>query len=403
MMIATIKKTLRDYSKPFWIDIGATLLERLAYYTSFMFLAAYLSRERGIASTEIGALVMVLVASLRFFPTIGGHLADRYGYKIILSIGCYLSAIGCLFISLGESKLILCLLLLIWGMGGGLIQPTLQAIVAKEVSPQKHTTAFATFWTAINIGAFIASLLGAYIARHRLSYLFIVSSFLYVSISILISFLYKESDAPREVREISFFDYIIDTLKDRRLILFTLVTMTFNVLYAQLFLGAPLYATKHIDPNAPIGLILTINSLIFICFQIPLAKIIESRLSALTSVAMGTFIASCGIGLISLAHGFAVLLLGIAIFTVGEMFYSANIFTYVSQIAPKGRQAFYMGFFSLSFAVGEGIGSLIGGSLLDHFQTAPQMTWIILFLFGLVGTVFVLIYRQFMERPVSVS
>ena len=62
----------------------------------------------------------------------------------------------------------------------------------------------------------------------------------------------------------------------------------------------------------------------------------------------------------------AFVLLGIMMFSVGEMLSSPKMNEYLGVIAPPGEKALYMGYANIPLAVGWGYGSLMGGKIYDR-------------------------------------
>ncbi|MCK5520742.1 MAG: MFS transporter, partial [Candidatus Marinimicrobia bacterium] len=109
--------------------------------------------------------------------------------------------------------------------------------------------------------------------------------------------------------------------------------------------------------NANAGLIV-----IFVVF----VSWLVSKLRRVTAIFIGIAIASVGL----IAAGFTMngwfVLMGIAMFSVGEMLASPKMNEYLGVIAPPGEKALYMGYANIPLAVGWGYGSLMGGKIYDQ-------------------------------------
>ncbi len=74
------------FAPPFWIANGTELFERLAYYGLQAVLAIYLHERLRFSEEQTGLLQGVFGFVVWFLPIFGGALADRFGYRRILSL-----------------------------------------------------------------------------------------------------------------------------------------------------------------------------------------------------------------------------------------------------------------------------------------------------------------------------
>lgn len=147
--------------------------ERLAFYTMVGILLLYtIDRESGglgypkVVGNEIYGLYLAFVY---FTPYIGGLLADRFlGYRRSVLIGGILFATGFFLMSLGlrwsfvTGLVCLCL-------GNGFFKPNISAMVGNLYQPgdPKRDAGFNIFYMGINIGAFVANFLAAYMRNEH--------------------------------------------------------------------------------------------------------------------------------------------------------------------------------------------------------------------------------------------
>src|SRR5512134_1043787 len=90
---------LRSFPGVFWVANVMELFERAAYYGMNSVLAIYLSNsiaEGGLGFSEqsVGFLQGLIYALTYIVPILGGALADRYGYRRMLTAAFSLLAAG---------------------------------------------------------------------------------------------------------------------------------------------------------------------------------------------------------------------------------------------------------------------------------------------------------------------
>ena len=82
------------FAVPFWVANGTELFERLAYYGLSAVLAIYLHEQLRFSDEQTGLLQGVFGFVVWFLPIFGGALADRLGFRRILSLAYLILAVG---------------------------------------------------------------------------------------------------------------------------------------------------------------------------------------------------------------------------------------------------------------------------------------------------------------------
>jgi MFS family permease len=106
-------------------------------------------------------------------------------------------------------------------------------------------------------------------------------------------------------------------------------------------------------------------------------------------------------GILAISTHPYVFILGIFIFSVGEMTAHPKFISYVGLIAPEDKKALYLGYAFLYGVIGSGIGGVLGANLYVHFVDNlknPQILWLIFSSIGLATIVGLLLYNKFL-RP----
>ena len=150
------------------------------------------------------------------------------------------------------------------------------------------------------------------------------------------------------------------------------------------------------DPNANADLLLSIDALTVICFQI-LVSYLTRKMPAFSAMTLGLVISSLS-WLILAFHpttlGFIVTLVVLAL---GEITQSARYYEYISRLAPSGQQGLYMGYAFLPIGIGSFIAGLLGGKLLHYYGDVlhqPQQMWWVVTGVGIAGAVLMVVYDK---------
>jgi MFS family permease len=151
-----------------------------------------------------------------------------------------------------------------------------------------------------------------------------------------------------------------------------------------------------VDPNANADLLLSIDSLTVICFQI-LVSYVTRRIPAFSAMTLGLLVSSLSWLILAFHPTTVGLVATLVVLALGEITQSARYYEYISRLAPPGQQGLYMGYAFLPIAIGYFIAGPLGGYLLHEFgevRHRPQQMWWVVTAVGVVGAVLMVIYDK---------
>ncbi len=123
-----------------------------------------------------------------------------------------------------------------------------------------------------------------------------------------------------------------------------------------------------------------VNAFCIICFQV-LVSVLNSRMKPLITIMLGIMLTAFSFLLIGFGHSPWLIILGVAIFSFGEMMASPKAKEYTAHsVAPKDKVGLYMGYYMWSNALGSLFGGLLSGTLYKQIaveQGAPELMWTI--------------------------
>ena len=126
---------------------------------------------------------------------------------------------------------------------------------------------------------------------------------------------------------------------------------------------------------------------------LPLSELLWAP-TMITGIALGTI----GMAILAIDTSIWVLMLGIFIFSIGEMTAHPKYISYVGLIAPEDKKALYLGYAFLYGVLGSLIGGILGAALFVYFVDTlgqPRTLWIIFSLIGVVTIIGLLLYNKF--------
>jgi len=146
-----------------------------------------------------------------------------------------------------------------------------------------------------------------------------------------------------------------------------------------------------------------INAGTIIFLQLLVSNIVKHT-KALPTMIAGIAMGTIGMAILAINTNIWVFMLGITIFSIGEMTAHPKFISYVGLIAPEDKKALYLGYSFLYGVIGSSVGALLGAFLYVHFVdnlNQPSTLWIIFSMIGVVTIIGLLLYNKFVshQRP----
>ncbi len=112
--------------------------------------------------------------------------------------------------------------------------------------------------------------------------------------------------------------------------------------------------------------LLSLNALLIVFLMVPISWSVR-KLPTLSAMFMGMLVVTAGLILAGLTGNGWILLLGILLFSLGEMLVGPKKNEYLGLIAPPGKKGLYLGYVNIPVGVGVGIGSMIAGIVYGSY------------------------------------
>lgn len=399
------------FQSAFWVANVTELFERLSYYGVNAVLAIYLHETLRFSETDTGDLIGTFGGVVWFLPILGGTLADRFGFRRSLGFAYLIMSAGYFLLgSLSASWMaplrealplygVVLVLLVIPALGPAIVKPCVVGTTARASTEKVRSLGYSIYYTLVNVGGTLGPIV-AFAVRRTIG---IENVFRVCALSVFLMFFatlafYREPRRPGEAEVATLaqaFRNLVLVLRNFRFMLFLVIFSGFWVVFWQEFIALPLYVRGHVDPNANIDLLLSIDPLMVICFQIGVSYLTR-RIPAFTAMTLGTLVASCSWLILSAHPSTATLVGALVVLALGEMIQSPRFYEYVSRLAPPGQQGLFMGFSFLPIAIGFLVAGRIGGRLLEYFvaQGQPHRTWWVISGVGLLTTLLMWAYDR---------
>jgi len=225
--------------------------------------------------------------------------------------------------------------------------------------------AFALLRLAANLGVGIGPAVGGWLALFDYAYLFYVdAATCWIAAALLTLTLKRLSPAQRERADASAGG---SPWSDGPFLCFLLLVVVMAMVFFQVMSTLPLYwRGAHGLRENGIGLLLALNALIIVLFEMVLSYWAEKR-GRMFLFGLGGFLICLGFGLMPLGSGALYIALTVMVWSVGEMLALPLMNAVVADRAGTANRGRYMGMITMSFSVAFMLAPLAGTFVLERF------------------------------------
>ena len=400
----------------FWVAGWLEIVERFSYYGARGVLPIFMVAAIGNGGPELtqidkGQIFGIWAVVQSFVPILSGGFADRYGYKVNISIATVFKVLGYLVMAfcipltelmagmpLAEARAqnvdhvyaILFTGSVLVAFGTAIFKPGIGGLISSQLTVKNSAVGWSVFYQLVNIGGFLGPLVAGSLRVIEWHYVFLICGCA-VALNFIPLFFFKEPAHPEtgEVKPgpLKMFYQSICGLLEPRLFFYTLSFAGFWLMTFQIFDILPNFIDDWIDSrhlaNMLIsifgeGVVPTVNGgnltqewlLNFNPLLISIGTFMMGystrRMQPLRIIIVGimlAIVATYGLGM-SMSGWW---ILGcILLFSLGEMMSGpANSFFIVS-IAPPGKKGLYIGFSGFTVGIGWSNGSIIASHLYQN-------------------------------------
>ncbi len=394
-------KTVKTFPRTFWVANIMELFERWAWYGLFGVLALYITNSvdegaLGFSQAQKGTIMGVVTSILYFLPIITGVLADRFGYKKMLILAYLILGSGYYLMGVFTGYVAFFLTFLYVAVGAGIFKPIISATITKTTNEKNSSIGFGIFYMLVNVGGFLGPAFSSKLRNiygWKIIFIMLISA---ITVNLLlVLFFYKEPE--RQPSKQSVKDAlkesvlnIWEALKDFKLVFFLIIMVGFWTLFNQLFYTLPNYIYQWLDTSilynniavvspglariwgtaqgdiAP-EMIILLDSLFIILFQLIISTVVM-KFKPINTIVAGLLILTFGVSLSFWLNNPLYTVLGVLIFSIGEMTSSPKFTEYIGRIAPKNKEALYMGTSFLPVAAGNGLAGILSGKVYQNMS-----------------------------------
>ncbi|HSK67459.1 MAG TPA: MFS transporter [Anaerolineales bacterium] len=366
----------------FWLIWTGTLVNRLGGFV-IPFLTLYLTAQRAIPVGRAALIVSLFGAGSFLAQLGGGELTDRLGRRPVMLLSFFVTPVFMIMLGLARDLLLISAATLIVGFFMDLYRPAVGAAIADLVSPESRTRAYGYNYWAINLGAAVAPLLAGLMASYNYLILFVADALTTAVFGLIVFFGIRET-RPAETQHTSqppLRERISQLRREPILLLFSLITLFFGVIYMQGNVTLPLDMQSHGLGPREYGAAIAVNGFLIILVTIPVSNM-AARWPRFETVAVSSVLLGAGFGFTALASNLPLFALSVALWTLGEIAATSVSPAIIADLSPVRLRGLYQGIFGAAWGLSYFIGPLAGGWVYEQFGSTTL--WIGCLVLGLI-------------------
>jgi MFS family permease len=366
----------------FWLIWTGTLVNRLGGFV-IPFLTLYLTAQRAIPVGRAALIVSLFGAGSFLAQLGGGELTDRLGRRPVMLLSFFVTPVFMIVLGLARDLLLISAATFIVGFFMDLYRPAVGAAIADLVPPESRTRAYGYNYWAINLGAAVAPLLAGLMASYNYLILFVADALTTAVFGLIVFFGIRET-RPVEAQHTSpptVNERIGQLRREPILLVFSLITLFFGVIYMQGNVTLPLDMQSHGLGPRDYGVAIAVNGFLIILVTIPVSNM-AARWPRFETVAISAVLLGAGFGFTALATNLPLFAISVAFWTLGEIAATSVSPAIIADLSPVRLRGLYQGIFGAAWGLSYFIGPLAGGWVYE--QLGSTTLWVGCLVLGLI-------------------
>ena len=391
-MIQATDLTVRQRQYGMYVMIINSFMMWGGFFMVVPLISIHYVEQLGWATATIGIVLGVRQLFQQGFTVVGGMLADRFGARLLILCGLIMRFVGFGAMAWADTFPLLLGSAIFAALGGALFDSPSSATIAALTTSENRARFFSILGVVRNLGMAIGPLVGTWLLDYNFGVVAISAGSCYIVAWIATYVLLPDVAVATGQGKIT--AGIGMALRDGRFMLFNALLLGYWFMWTQITLAIPLKATDISGDNNAVSWVYGVNSLMSIVLQYPLMRFTERYLSPASTLALGIGIMAIGLGAIAISPTLPMLLVCVALYSLGGLLASPSQQTVAANLANSAALGSYFGVAGLAIAVGGGMGSFSGGTLYGLGQSLqqPYLPWLTFMGVGVITGILLVIY-----------
>ncbi|MCJ0892561.1 MFS transporter [Rhodococcus sp. ARC_M5] len=373
----------------------------IGFFMVLPYLSVHLTSDLGLGAALVGVVLGIRTFSQQGLFFVGGTLADRWGIKPVVLVGCVLRVAGFVGLAFADSLAAVLIATVMVGFAAALFSPAVESAVAIEAGKSERdggatrVETFALLSVCSQIGSFTGPLVGSLLllVDFRIACLVAAGIFVLV-IAAHIRWLPRERGEHRDDPWLSGWT---DVVRNRTFVLFAVAMSAQLVAYNQLYLLLPLEVERAWGSQTVLGWFFAISAVLVVTTQLPITRRVGG-ISPRVTLPVGFAVMAASFVLVAVfspleLNGLVGLIpaaLFVLLLALGQMIAMPQARDLVPRMAAERRLGSYYGFMASLGGIGVLIGSTALGVVIDASPDAgwgAAIPWLVAALFPIASVV----------------
>lgn len=364
-----------------WVLFAGTFVNRLGTFV-LPFITLYLTRN-GFSAPQAGLAIAAYGLGGLLSQIVGGLLADRIGRRNTIALS--MLSTGALTLALWQAETLALIYPLMFGIGcmGELHRPAAAALITDLLPSEQRVTAFTLYRLAVNVGWAGGLALGGFLAEQSFDRVFVGDAATSIAFGVisLVALPHGTRTSRREEAHRSLPSARSSIRADPGFLLFLGAVLITGAVYSQNVSTMPLHIRDAGYSPSTYGLLQSLNGVIVVFAELPVIAWTQ-RHERLRMVALGELLIGLAFATLLFADTLPLLVVMIAVWTIGEMIESPMASAIAADRAPAHARGRYQAAFGSMFGVAWIFGPMLG---TITFAANPTVLWAACGVLGVVA------------------
>ena len=355
---------LRGLPRESWMLALATWVNRAGTMV-LPFLVLHLTKNLGFSPARAGSVLALYgVVSLCVAP-VAGRLGDRIGMLRLITFSLFGSALALCLLPSARTYAQVAVRVALLAIFSEAVRPATLALAGSFAGAELRRQGFALNRMAVNLGMSIGPALGGFLATVSFEALFWVDGATSAVAGLLFVILPFRAVHPPEPQQVKL--PALESSGRGQLLFVLLALLPVSMVFFQLEGAYPLFLVRELHfSEATFGALFTLNTVLILLFEVGL-NVVTQHWRTQRVMALGAVLTGIGFGALIALHSLGGVIFTVIVWTVGEMLLFPATAAYVSDLAPRGRQGEYMGYYAMTFGLGLSLGPWAGTAILGRW------------------------------------
>lgn len=343
--------------------------------------------------TTAGVVMLLMSICMMVGNYLGGWLFDHWDQYHTAVLGVTISTVAIFTLIFAHGWPWFAVLMMLNSLGDG-INMTIVNSYGSLVSDHSSRYVFNYIYMAFNVGVVIGTLAVGVLLPISVVLVFTVATVFYFLLALVVVFALKVR-VPLPPKTPRSREKLASRSHQQALVLIWLILLNFVTIHLSYSLWESVMAVHMTNMGIPFyaySLLWTLNGVLIIVGQ-PLVNKLSPYVRLSSQIMVGILIFASSFLLLIFARNLWAFVLDFVLLTIGEMASFAGLPAWIAQLTTVNEAGHYQGLLNIMMSIGQAIGPLYGGFVIDHGNYQELFISVFLLMTVTLGGVFAYLLR----------